>query len=143
MSVPVSDTRNPVDQPGFGQALRALRESRDVSKAELARRTEVDPSHITRLEQSERGVSRDLVEKLSHALDANRREHLDLLQASGFLAPGMAEMLNQPDLARLAALLAGPVLAPEHRAVLERQVRLALDVAIALGYPLPDPNSND
>jgi transcriptional regulator with XRE-family HTH domain len=139
MSAPVSESRNPVDQPAFGPALRRLRESRVHSKAEVARACGVDPSHITRLEQSERGVSRDLVEKLAHALDATKREDLELMQAAGFLSPEMAQLLLQPDLARLSALLAGNELTDAHRDLIARHLRLALDAAAALGYPIPDP----
>jgi transcriptional regulator with XRE-family HTH domain len=133
MSAP-ADNRNPVDQPEFGPALRQLRESRHMSKAELARRTSVDPSHITRLEQSERGVSRDTVEKLCAALDATQEEMRELLQASGFLSPDLAQLLSQPELAALAALLGSDDLTLVHRDLLVRHLRLALDVATALGY---------
>jgi transcriptional regulator with XRE-family HTH domain len=139
MSAPASETRNPVDQPAFGPALRALRESRGRSKADVARACGVDPSHVTRLEQSERGVSRDLVEKLARALDATKREELDLMQAAGFLSSETAQLLMQPDLARLSALLAGNNLAADHRALIERHLRLAIDTAAALGYEIPDP----
>lgn len=139
MAASVSETRNPIEQPGFGPALRRLREARGLSKADVARRCGVDPSHITRLEQSERGVSRDLVEKLATALEAARREELELLQEAGFLSPETTQLLLQPELARLSALLAGEDLAPAHRELLVRQLRLALDSAAALGYRIPDP----
>lgn len=131
---PAGDHRNPVDRPEFGPLLRGLREARGIPKAELARRTSVDPSHISRLEGSGRGVSRDLVERIAKALDAAPREANALLSAAGFLTEEAAELLAQPELAQLAALLAGDDLRPAHRELIVRQLRLALDHAEALGY---------
>ncbi|MFM9107932.1 MAG: helix-turn-helix domain-containing protein [Chloroflexota bacterium] len=142
MAAIAAETRNPIEQPGFGPALRRLRESRGLSKANVARRCNVDPSHVTRLEQSERGVSRDLVDKLARALDASHGEELELMREAGFLSPETAQVLLQPELARLSALLAGEDLAPAHRDLIVRHLRLALDAAASLGYRIADPFSS-
>jgi hypothetical protein len=62
-----------------------------------------------------------------------------LLRAAGFLTDEAAELLDQPEVARLAALLARDDISPGHRAVLLRHVRLALDLATILGYEVREP----
>jgi transcriptional regulator with XRE-family HTH domain len=147
VSVPTAtrdrETRNPTDWPEFGPALARLRETRGLAKKELARRAGLDASTITRLESGERGVTRETVERLANALDATQKEELDLLGKAGFLADEAVELLAEPELARLAALLARPDLQPDHRALLVRHLRLALDHAAALGYAARDPLAED
>lgn len=138
---PAGDHRNPVDRPEFGPLLGGMREARGISKAELARRTGVDPSHVSRLEGSGRGVSRELVDRIAKALDTSPRETNALLSAAGFLTEEAAELLAQPELSRLAALLAGDDLRPAHRDLILRQLRLALDQAEALGYRTGEPTN--
>ncbi len=140
---PTREVRSPIDWPEFGPALARLREARGLPKKELARRAGLDASTITRLEAGERGVSRDTVERLARALDATQKEELDLLGKAGFLADEAAELLAEPELARLAALLARADLLPDHRALLVRHLRLALDHAAALGYTVLDPLADE
>ncbi|MCC6314672.1 MAG: helix-turn-helix transcriptional regulator [Thermomicrobiales bacterium] len=133
------ETRGPVDFPEFGPELTRLRESRGLNRKELAQRVAIDASHVTRLERGERGASRDLVERLARALDLSIREEHDLLRTAGFLTEQAAELLTEPELGRLATLLARNDLAPTHRTLLVRHLRLALDHAAALGYPVSEP----
>lgn len=135
------ETRNPIDSPDFAPALQRLRAARGLNRRELARRAGIDASHITRLEQGSRGPSRDLVEKLAHALDATIAEEHELLKTAGFLTEEAAELLSEPEMARLAALLARRDLRAEHRKLLLRHLRLALDHAAALGYEVREPLS--
>ncbi len=105
----------------------------------LAATAGADASTISRIEKSERGVSRELVDRLAEALGATTEERLRLLQAAGFLPPLVESLAAEPDLAALTALFKRPDLEDRHRALLLDYVRLALAHARALGYDPPDP----
>ena len=125
--------------PVFSVELRRLREARGLNRKALAGRANLDPSTMTRLEKGERGPSRDVVDRLSVALAVTSTEEHSLLRAAGFLTEEAAELLDQPEVACLAALLARGDIVPGHRALLLRHVRLALDLATALGYEVREP----
>jgi len=133
-------TRAANPHPEFGPTLKHYRQRRGLTKKALADRVDVDASHITRVESGERGVSRELVERLALALNATLQEEHELLRTSGFMTDAAAEMLAQPELARLATLLASGRLTAVHRDLLVRQLRLAVDTARALGYEVPEPS---
>lgn len=135
----MTERRQPVAHPEFGVLLARLREARGLAQNHLARSAELDPSSVSRIEKGERGVSREVVERLGDALDATPEERVRLLQASGFLPAVVASLLGDADLARLAALFRLPDLEPRHRDLLLQHVRLALAHAHALGYDPPDP----
>ena len=132
-----SDPRAPA--PAFSEELRRLREGRGLNRKALAGLAGVDPSTMTRLEKGERGPSREVVDRLANALTVTPTEEHALLRAAGFLTEEAAELLDQPEVARLAALLARNDIAPSHRALLLRHVRLTLDLAILLGYEVRQP----
>lgn len=125
--------------PAFGGELKRLRELRGLTRRAIAQSADLDPSTMTRLENGERGPSRDVVARIADALGASLIEEHALLVAAGFLTEEAAELLDEPEIGRLATLLARDDLAVEHRALLMRHVRLALDLAAALGYELRDP----
>jgi len=125
--------------PGFAAELKRLREARGLTRKALAGLAYVDPSTMTRLEKGERGPSREVVDRLATALGATLGEEHALLRAAGFLTDEAAELLDEPELARIAALLARHDLAPDHRALLIRHLRLALDLAVLLGYEIREP----
>ena len=124
--------------PPFSDELRRLRESRGFTRKALAGYAEVDPSTMTRLEKGERGPSREVVDRLANALSATLTEEHALLRAAGFLTDEAAELLDEPEVARLATLLARDDIPPDHRSLLLRHVRLALDTAALLGYEVRD-----
>ena len=129
-------SRAPV--PPFSEELRRQRESRGLTRKALAGLANVDPSTMTRLENGERGPSREVVERLAGALSASLTEEHALLRTAGFLTDEAAELLDEPEVARLATLLARDDIPPDHRSLMLRHVRLALDTAAVLGYEVRD-----
>jgi len=72
------------ESPGFPAMLEHLRESRGLSKAELAKRTGYDPSTITRFEQGSRAPDRSAVLQLAQAMTLPLEERDRLLASAGF-----------------------------------------------------------
>ena len=144
MSDPVGTDRIPPPPPApFSAEIRRMREARGLTRKALSRLAGIDPSTMTRLENGERGPSQEVVVRLAEALDASLGETHALLHAAGFLTDTAAELLDEPEVARLAALLARRDLAPDHRSLVLRHLRLALDLAAALGYEVQDPMHAD
>ena len=110
-----------------------------MAQRALAEAADADASTISRIEKGERGVSRELVDRVADALAATAEERLRLLQAAGFLPPLVESLAAEPDLAALASLFKRSDLEDGHRALLLDYVRLALAHARALGYDPPDP----
>ena len=138
MADPRHDDR-PATSPTFADELRRLREARGLTRKALAGRASLDPSTMTRLENGERGPSREVVDLLVNALRVTLLEEHALLRAAGFLTDEAAELLDEPELARFATLLARDDLAADHRALLLRHLRLGLDLAAVLGYEIREP----
>jgi transcriptional regulator with XRE-family HTH domain len=134
-----TDGRQPPAHPEFGPFLTELRLTRGMAQRALADKSGADASTISRIEKGERGVSRELVDRLADALAATPEERLRLLRAAGFLPPLVESLLAEPDLARLTALFKRSDLEDRHRTLLLDYVRLALAHARALGYDPPDP----
>lgn len=81
--------------PEFSLELKTARMSVGVSQSVLARRIDVDPSYISRLESGERQpASRDFVRKLAKALRVGVEQENDLLFAAGF-APVTPKQLRR------------------------------------------------
>ncbi|HEU0115246.1 MAG TPA: helix-turn-helix transcriptional regulator [Thermomicrobiales bacterium] len=134
-----TDGRQPPAHPEFGPLLTELRLARGMAQRALAVTSDADASTISRIEKGERGVSRELVERLADALAATPEERLRLLRAAGFLPPLVESLLAEPELAMLTALFKRSDLEERHRTLLLDYVRLALAHARALGYDPPDP----
>lgn len=120
--------------PRFGPLLSAMRDERGLPKNQLAAAADLDPSTVTRLESGERGPSREVVERLAKALDASSEELHGLLTAADLLPAEAAILLDEPELARLSAVLTDPTLTVLHRRLLLNYVELAVAHAQALGY---------
>lgn len=120
----------------LGRLLVRLREKRGLAQKQAAHLAEIDGSTLSRLESGGRGVSREVLDRICHALDLDRREQLDVLVAAGFLTEEAARLLADDDVARLARLLTDENVAANHSLLLRQYVRLALAHAGALGYPL-------
>lgn len=131
------DERARPSNPAFGHALRPLREARGLNQRRLASLAEVDASTISRLESGGRGVSKEVVDRLAHALGTSNDQYGDLLRAAGFLPDQAAILLDEPDLARLSQLLADDNVSDTDRETLRAYLRLALSHAAALGYAIP------
>jgi len=83
---PIRDAAEP-----FGAELRAMREARRFSQAELARRAGVDHSFISRLESGSRKPSRKMVALLAEALELERALRQRLFVAAGYYPPTETE----------------------------------------------------
>jgi transcriptional regulator with XRE-family HTH domain len=114
-----------------------LRTDRGLAQKQVAKLAEIDNSTLSRLESGDRGVSRDVLDRICTVLRLDRREQLDVLVAAGFLTVEAAQLLADEELSRLARLLLDPTLPEVHSRVLRQYVALALAHARALGY---EPN---
>jgi len=92
-----------VSHTNFTNSLREWRKQRKVSQLELALAADVSQRHISWLETGRSQPSRDMVIRLSEALDIPLRERNQLLNNAGFAdfysdhtleAPSMAPVLN-------------------------------------------------
>jgi transcriptional regulator with XRE-family HTH domain len=132
-----SARRAPESAEEFGRVLARLRTQRGLNQKDLASMIGRNPSTISRLESSGRGVSRELVDQLAQVLAATQADHLELLRAAGFLSEETVALLEEPELTRLSRLLAMPQVLPRDRRLLLTYVELALQHASALGYDIP------
>lgn len=122
----------------LGRLLVRIRTERGLAQKQVAQRAEIDNSTLSRLEAGERGVSRDVLERIVTVLDLDRRQRLDVLVAAGFLIEEAARLLADEDLARVARVLTDPATRPEDRALLRSYLVLALAHASALGYEVDE-----
>ena len=111
-----------------------LRDERGLSQKEVAHLAEISNSTLSRLESGDRGVSREVLDRICAVLELDRHEELDLLTAAGFLNQDAAQILADDDLAQLARLLHSDPIEPDDALLLRQYVRLALAHARALGY---------
>jgi transcriptional regulator with XRE-family HTH domain len=118
----------------LGPLLAHLRTERGLAQKEAAHLADIDGSTLSRLESGDRGVSREVLERLCAVLDLDRREQLAVLYAAGFLTEEAARILADDDLVRVARLLTDPSISAEDAADLRQYLRLALAYAKARGY---------
>jgi transcriptional regulator with XRE-family HTH domain len=118
----------------LGRVLVRLREERELSQKQVADRAEISNSTLSRLESGDRGVSREVLDRICDVLELNRHEQLDLLTAAGFLNQDAAQILADDDVAQLARLLHTPAIEPDDALLLRQYISLALAHAKALGY---------
>ena len=117
--------------------LLSHRREKGLPQKEAARLAKIDASTLSRLEAGERGVSREVLDRLCDVLDLDHQQRLDVHAAAGILAPEAARLLADEDLSRLAALLTDPETIAADRELLRQYVALALAHARALGYEVP------
>ena len=120
----------------LGRLLVRLRDERGLSQKEVAHLAEISNSTLSRLESGDRGVSREVLDRICAVLELDRHEELDLLTAAGFLNQDAAQLLADNDVSRLARLLHAPEVEPGDALLLRQYIRLALAHAKALGYPV-------
>jgi transcriptional regulator with XRE-family HTH domain len=124
----------PAANESLGQLLTRLRTERALAQKLVANQAGIDGSTLSRLEKGERGVSRDVLERICQVLNLDRRERLAVLVAAGFLTDEAARLLADEDVSRLAHLLTSPTTQPEDVSVLRQFLSLALTYADARGY---------
>src|SRR5688572_4342929 len=93
---------------GLGPLLTRLRNDRGLAQKQVARLAEIDGSTLSRLESGDRGVSREVLDRICDVLELDRHERLEVLTAAGFLNQDVAQLLADDDLARLARLFTCP-----------------------------------
>ena len=127
----------------FGAVLRELRSRAGLSQNALARRAEVDPAYINRLEKPPRAPAgraagpprRPVVLRLAEATELGPIEADRLLAAAGHCPEAIARLGGwDPTLATVAELLAGPDGPAARRAI----VRLAATFDTARAATEPD-----
>jgi transcriptional regulator with XRE-family HTH domain len=118
----------------LGRLLTRLRNERGLAQKQFAQLAEIDNSTLSRLESGDRGVSREVLDRICDVLELDRHEQLDLLTAAGFLNQDAAQILADDDVAQLARLLHTPAIEPDDALLLRQYIRLALAHAKALGY---------
>lgn len=108
--------------PEFPALLERLREERGLSKADLAKRTGLDPSTITRFEQGARMPERETILQIATAMVLPMPDRDRLLASAGF----RSELWDDPLLVELAQLLAEPDIASHAREEARSVVRMAV-----------------
>src|SRR3712207_6705146 len=116
---PGANSGNPGD---LGRLLARLRTERGLAQKEVAQAADIDGSTLSRLESGDRGVSREVLDRLCAVLDLDRQERLDVLFAAGLLTEDAARFLADEELARLARLLTGPELRPADSMLLRQYI---------------------
>ena len=109
----------------FAVLLKRLRDERGWSKADLAKRSTLDPSSITRFEQGARNPDRETVLQISDAMALPMVERDRLLAAAGY----RSDIWDEPLLVDLAHLLADR----ELPVTIRDEVRSILRAALAYG----------
>ena len=133
--MPSSAGRAPIRQhERLGELLTRLRSERGLPQNRVAQSAGIDGSTLSRLESGERGVSRDVLNRICNALNLERRDQLEVMVAADFLTPEAASLLADEDLSRLGRLLTTPELGDSHARLLRQYVTLALAHARAMGY---------
>lgn len=118
----------------LGSLLVKLRTGRGLPQKHVARDAGIDNSTLSRLESGDRGVSREVLDRICDVLALDRRERLDVEVAAGFLTVEAAQLLADEEVSRLARLLNDPHTDPIDVLRLRQFLDLALAYASARGY---------
>jgi transcriptional regulator with XRE-family HTH domain len=118
----------------LGRVLTRLRNERGLAQKQAAHLAQIDGSTLSRLESGERGVSREVLDRICGVLQLDRHEQLEVLVAAGFLNEDAADLLADDDVSRVARLLHTPALEPDDERIIRQYLHLALSHAKALGY---------
>jgi transcriptional regulator with XRE-family HTH domain len=117
-------------ETSFGTLLRSLRVRAGLSQNLLARRAEIDPAYVNRLERapadSPNLPRRQVVLRLAAALELGPVDRDRLLVACG-LVPASIERLGtwEPSLQRVADVLANPRLSADELTEFREFIRIA------------------
>lgn len=107
----------------FPELLVKLREERNLSKAELAKRADLDPSSITRFEQGQRAPERSSIVQIADAMVLPAMDRDRLLASAGF----RSEIWDDQSLVDLVILLNDDAIDSQARS----EVRSVLKMATA------------
>ncbi len=118
-----SPTHRPPVARSFQDLLVKLREERGLSKAELAKRANLDPSTITRFEQGQRAPERPSIVQIAEAMVLPGIDRDRLLASAGF----RSELWDDPAMVDLVLLLNDDDIEVQARA----EVRSVLKMATA------------
>ena len=113
----------PRETVDFARQLERLRDERGWTKADLAKRSSLDPSSITRFEQGTRSPDRATVIQISNAMALPVIDRDRLLAAAGY----RSDVWDDPRLVELSQILADKDMPDDVR----NQVQSVLDMAIA------------
>jgi transcriptional regulator with XRE-family HTH domain len=115
---------------GFGGALKAFRETRQVSQSKLAKRAGFDHSYVSRLESGARTPTREAVEQLAIALELDGVQHDELLVSAGFLPREVSSLLaGEPEITEVLGLLQNADVPEEYRTSMRQVLRVLADQA--------------
>jgi transcriptional regulator with XRE-family HTH domain len=109
----------------FGRLLTSLRESKSLTKAQVAANAGLDASSISRLESGERNPEPHTVEAVARGLDLNPVDKERLLATAGF----RSQAWDDPFLVALVELLLDPDLPGDVRT----EIRTLIKVAVSYG----------
>src|SRR5215211_2955024 len=111
----------------IGSLLRRFREQRGLSQNALARRMNVNPAYVNRLEHGGRGAgNRGLLDGAADALGLSAAERAELLSAAGHWPTALESLGPADDSLRLVAeVLTDPRLTPRDRQLFRLHLRLA------------------
>jgi transcriptional regulator with XRE-family HTH domain len=106
----------------FSTLLEQMREARNLTKADLAKKAGVDPSTITRFEQGARAPERATILQLAEAMVLPMADRDRLLASAGF----RSEIWDDPLLVELAQFLQEPGIPLPARQEARSVVRMAI-----------------
>jgi transcriptional regulator with XRE-family HTH domain len=122
MSVTPTASTTPTPEPAFARLLAQYRTERGWSKADLAKRANLDPSTITRFEQGTRAPERETVIMLGETMALPVVERDRLLAAAGF----RSELWDDPLLVELANVLGDSTVPAGAKTEVRALVRMAI-----------------
>lgn len=105
----------------FPDLLLKLREERGLSKAELAKRAELDPSSITRFEQGQRAPERATIMQIAEAMVLPGIDRDRLLASAGF----RSQLWDDPAMVDLVLLLNDEGIETQARAEVRSVLKMA------------------
>lgn len=96
---------NTATQPSFGSLLRHWRQARRYSQMDLALEANVSSKHVSFLETGRNRPSREMILRLSTAMDIPLRDRNLLLSAAGFAAAYPETPLGDPEVGQIGEAL--------------------------------------
>ncbi len=122
VTMPTTPTTNNSPELDFARLLTQYRTERGWSKADLAKRADLDPSTITRFEQGTRAPERETVLLLGETMALPVVERDRLLAAAGF----RSELWDDPQLVELANVLGDSTVPTAAKNEVRGLVRMAI-----------------
>lgn len=105
----------------FPELLARLREERQLSKADLAKKAGLDPSSITRFEAGQRAPERLSIMQIADAMVLPAMDRDRLLASAGF----RSELWDDPAMVDLVMLLNDEAISPQAKAEVRSVLRMA------------------